>query len=180
MSIITYTDFQGEQTIAETSNEGVRENLQWFIDEYEPEFLRALLGDVLAKEFVTGLVPVPVEPPTDPVTYLPIDPKWIALRDETDLKRMIVCYVYYWYMDNAATLTSGTGEVKPKNENSKSVSNWDKQVKAWNKMVKMVRLFNLSTTDYPNYSRPFWSHYSYWWPTCPVNEIYYFKNTLNI
>jgi len=180
MSIITYLDFNGEQTIAQTSNQGVRENLQVFIDEYEPEFLKALLGNVLAKEFVDGLVLVPVDPPTNPPTYLPIDPKWLSLRDETDLKKMLVCYVYYWYIQNESSTTAGTGEVKSANENSKPVSNWDKQVKAWNKMVKMTRIFDLSTTDYPDYVRPFWFTWNYWWSTCPVNEIYYYKNTLDL
>jgi len=180
MSIITYTDFKGEQTIADISNQGVMENLQWFIEEYEPQFLNLLLGDVLAAEFVAGLVLVPVDPPTDPATYEPIDPIWLALRDETELKRMLVCYIYYWYMENASTLTAGTGEVKAKNENSRSVSNWGKQVKAWNKMVQKARAFDLSTDTYPDYVKPYWRKYPFWWPTCPVNEIFYFKNTLNL
>jgi len=180
MSIITYTDFKGEQLIAGLDNPGTRENLQWFIDEYEPEFLKLLLGEELSNEFVEGLVLVPVDPPTNPPTYLPIDPKWLALRDETDLKRMIVCYVYYWYMDNLTTLTSRPGEVKPKNENSVPASNWGKQVKAWNKMAVKARLFDLSTDTYPYYVRPYWRCYVYWWRHCPVSEIYYFKNTHDI
>lgn len=179
MSIITYQDFKGEQKIAGTENLGTRENLQGFIDKYEPKFLKALLGNVLYQEFVTGLVPVEVTPPTNPVTYLPIDPKWIALRDEFDVKQMLVCYVYYWYIQNQVTVTVSTGEVKPNNENSLMAQSWDKQVKAWNEMAQMTRLFDLDTNVYVGFNRVWWRGYDYWDCGCPVNEIYYFKNTLN-
>jgi len=170
MSIITYTDFKGEQNVAGTENIGTRENLQTFIDKYEPKFLDILLGSVLYQEFVSGLAVV------EPETILP---KWIALRDEFGLKEMLVCYVYYWYTQNNTTLTAGTGEVKPNNENSVAAQSWDKQVKAWNEMASMTRLFDLDTEVYPEFVRTWWRNYDYWHYGCPVNEIFYFKNTLN-
>lgn len=168
MSIITYTDFKGEQNIAGTENIGTRENLQLFIDKYEREFLKELLGSVLYNQFVSGLAVLP-----NP------DPKWIALRDEFDLKQMIVCYVYYWYIQNQTTLTASVGEVKPNNENSMAAQSWDKQVKSWNEMVKMTRFFDLDTTVYPDFVRTWWRNYDYWFCGCPVSEIYYYKNTLD-
>ena len=53
MSIITIADFKGERNIAGTENSGTRENLQSFIDKYEPKFLKKLLGSALANEFIT-------------------------------------------------------------------------------------------------------------------------------
>jgi hypothetical protein len=168
MSIIVPNDYSGgEQAIAQLSNSGVRENVQAFIDEYEPIFLKELLGTALANEFIAGLA---VEP---------IDPKWLSLRDETDLKPALKSYIYFYYMENLTTTTAGTSEVKTANENSNPASNWDKNVKAWNKMVKITRVFDLSTDDYPDYVRPYWGFYSYWWPQCPIKEIYYYKNSLN-
>lgn len=168
MSIVTYTDFKGEQNIAGTENIGTRQNLQSFIDKYEEKFLKSLLGNVLYQDFISGLAVVPT-----------VDPKWISLRDEFDLKQMIVCYVYYWYIQNNITLTAGTGEVKPNNENSVAAQSWDKQVKSWNEMVDIVRLFDLDTVVYPDFVRTWWRNYDYWFYSCPVNEIYYYKNTLN-
>lgn len=180
MSIITIADFRGEQNVAQQSNAGVRENVQGFIDKYEPIFLKKLLGSALANEFVAGLVPVPVEPATDPVTFEPTDPKWLFLRDDTDLKPMLVDYVYYWYIRDQVTFTAGTGEVKAKNENSVRVSSVDKQVKAWNEMVSMARGFDLDVAIYPDYTKPYWNRWHSWDYGCPVNEIYYPINSLNI
>jgi hypothetical protein len=181
MSIITIADFKGEQNVAQSNNPGVRENLQGFIDKYEPKFLAMLLGSALAKEFVTGLVLVPVVPATDPVTYVPIDPKWLYLRDDTTLKAMLVDYVYYWYIRDQVTFTSGTGEVKAKNENSSAASSVGKQVMAWNEMADMAREFTLDLAVYPNYSKPY-THwvYGYGYYSHSIPDIFLHINSLNI
>lgn len=168
MSIITPNDFKGgEQAIAQLSNLGVQENVQSFIDEYETEFLKKLLGVDLYNDFIAGLA------------LEPIPEKWVQLRDETDLKMMIKCYVYYHYMESETTTTSGTGVIKAKNENSIPANNWDKLVKAWNRMANATRLFDLSTDTYPEFTRVYWRRYDWWHCGCEVDEIYYFKNTLN-
>ncbi len=168
MSIITIHDFKGETKIAQLDNAGVQENLEYFIDKYEYKFLKSLLGKTLADEFIEGLAQDPVEE------------KWTELQDETDLKEMLVYYVYYWYSQNQTTTTAGTGETKAKNENSNVASNWDKTVKIWNEMVKLTRVFDLSTETYPDFHRVWWRSYDYWYFGCEVDEIYYFKNSLDI
>lgn len=179
MSIITPTDFKGENIIGQIETQPVRANVQSFIDKYETKFLKELLGLTLYQEFIDGITPVEILPTTVPPTYEPIDPKWISLRDETDLKTMIVDYVYYWYMRNSTTFTSGTSEVKAKNSNSTPVNSIDKQVRAWNEMVRMVRLFDLDTATYPNWHRVFWRN---WYFGCRWNlpDIYQFINPNNI
>ncbi|KIO75579.1 hypothetical protein TH53_19770 [Pedobacter lusitanus] len=172
MSIITYNDFKGEQNIAAISNIGIRESLQVFIDEYEPLFLESLLGDALAAEFVAGLA------------LAPIDPKWLFLRDNTSLKKMLVCCVYYHYRQNEITLTSGTGEVKSKNENSNPVNVIDKCTKSWNNMVHMARKFTLDRSIYPDYPHrnTVWV-YEMWGNYCNrsrIDNIYEFKNSLGL
>jgi len=170
MSILKPSDFNGgEQAIADLSNEGARQNLQVFIDEYEPVFLRELLGLTLANDFIAGLKVLP-EP----------EDKWIELRDTTDVKSMIKCYVYYWFIRNKVTLTTGTGEVKANNENSTITSAGEKLARAWNKMSRNARNFDLSTVTYPEYVRPYWRNYYTWYWGCGVSEIYYPINTMNI
>lgn len=171
MSIITPADFKAQNSIAQRELPYVSALIQEFIDKYEPMFLKKLLGLSLYEEFTTGLA---VTPPED------IDPKWIALRDQMDLKPALVNYVYFWYMENANTLTGGISEVKPNAENSVPVSNWDKRVRSWNEMAAMTRLFDLSKVDYPDYVRPYWGRYSCWFHGCDIDEIFYYKNTLNI
>jgi len=168
MSIITISDFKGEQSIAQTSNAGVIESTQIFIDKYEKKFLKSLLGNALYIDFVNGLL------------QDPIDQKWIELRDETDLKDMLVNYIYYWYDRNKTTTTNGVSETKGKTENSVVVNNIDKQVRSWNEMVDMARLFDLSTATYPNFVRQHWRNYSYWYFGCRVDEIFYKITRSNI
>lgn len=171
MSILKPSDFNGgEQAIADLSNEGARQNLQAFIDEYEIVFLRELLGLSLANEFYAAINI------TDPAP----DQKWIDLRDTTDIKPMLKCYVYYWFIRNKITLTTGTGEVKAKNENSTITFSGDKLVRAWNKMSNKARLFDISTVDYPTYVRPYWGRFYRWYNGCGISEIYYPINTMNI
>lgn len=170
MSIITPAIFKGEITIAQTENNFMATNVQDFIDKYEPKFLKKLLGVVLAKYFVEGLS---VTPSTD------IDPKWITLRDETDLKAMIANYVYYWYKRDETTQSSGISEVKPVGMNSSVTNSIDKQVRAWNEMVGMTRLFDLDTTVYPDFVRVYWRRYGLWYRGCEIDDIYYPINSLN-
>lgn len=179
MSIITPIDFKGENTIAQLEEESVSETVQWFIDKYEPKFLLQLMGADLYAEFKLGLTLVEVQPPTDPITYEPIPEQWLSLRDETDLKAMLVNYVYYYYMQFQTTQNAGTGTVKPKNDNSIQVSGIDKYIRSWNEMVEMVRLFDLSTETYPLWERVYWRN---WYDGCSwhLPEIYKYKNTLGI
>lgn len=166
MSIIVPNDFKGENTIAQVNGTvgGVNSTLQGFIDKYEPKFLRELLGTVLANEFVAGLAVTPVED---------IDPKWIALRDETDIKQMIIDYVYFFYMRNQTTSTAGMSEVKGKTDNATPVNSVFKQDRAWNEMANMARFFDLDVAVYPDFNRVHWRRYSYWRYGCGVSEIYY-------
>lgn len=163
MSIIVPNDFKGENTIAQVNGSvgGVNSTLQGFIDKYEPKFLRELLGTVLANEFVAGL------------QEDPIPQKWIELRDETDLKPMLIDYVYYWYIRNEVTSTAGMGEVKGKTDNATRTSSSDKMCRAWNEMYMMARFFDLSTDIYPNFTRQYWRNYYNWFYGCGISNIFY-------
>jgi len=171
MSIVIPSDFKGENTIAQVPANvgGVSTTVQDFINKYEKKFLLELLGATLYAEFIAGLALPDIDP---------LKAKWVALRDETDLKPMIIDYVYYYYMLNQATSTAGIGEVKGKTDNATPVNNMAKMVRSWNEMVGMARLFDLSTTDYPDWNRVYWRH---WWFGCGwhISEIYQFKNTLD-
>lgn len=168
MSIITPTAFKAQNSIAQREQPAVAALIQEFIDKYEPLFLKKLLGIDLYNEFIAGLAEDP------------IDSKWISLRDDTELKNMLVNYVYYWYMRNQSTLSAGISEVKPKAENATPVSSVDKQVRAWNEMVLAVRPFTLDVSIYPLYVRPPFHMYRYWYEGCPVSDIYFTINSLNI
>lgn len=183
MSIITPFDFVGENMIAQKEAvPGVQQSVQIFIDKYEPKFLKVLWGKTLYEEFVVGITPVPVDPPTIPPTYLPIDPKWIALRDDADIKTMLICYTYWFYQANSITSTVGTGTAKTKSENSTPASPIDKMTRSWNEMHELAVPYNLSTVDYPSYVHAARHCCCYGWayPCRCVNEIFKPKNSLGI
>lgn len=167
MSIITPTDFKGQALIAQIEQQDVFDEVQLFIDDYEPIFLKELLGLPLYQQFVDGLA------------QDPIDPKWISLRDETDIKSMLVFYIYWFYQENNITSTVGTGEGKLKKDNATPANPVQKMVRNWNEMVNQVRIFDLDTTTYPDWHRVYWRN---WWCGCNwhLPEIYKFKNTLGI
>ena len=257
MSIITIADFKGERNIAGTENSGTRENLQFFIDKYEPKFLKKLLGSALANEFIAGITlvnldevglttvsptftgadidangevqvytenfnfkrllsvhvngeqitgsgynilngkvnglggfygtTVPIKftfvssnaPIGDEVIAVPGDilPKWLYILNDTDLKPMLVDYIYYWYIRNEVTLTATIGEVSSKGENSVRASSVDKQVSSWNEMVEMARAFDLDVAIYPDFVKG-WAKYL--WCHSERSDIFYPINSLNI
>lgn len=169
MSILTPDSFDGgEQNVPNLSNIGVRESLQDAIDKYEKRFLKELLGDDLAKQFTDGLADDPIEQ------------KWIDLRDNTDLKEMLLYYVWFYYTNYQITFNSGTSEVKAKNENSTPASSYPKMVYAWNQMVELTRSFNLDSNIYPDWiyalNKPYWPFYEFWYYGCGHSEIFFTKN----
>lgn len=167
MSIITPSIFIAEIAIPQSTNYFENGgNLQEFIDKYEKRFLIELFGVTFYNEIIAGYGP--------PAT----DPKWTALVDDTDLKEMIANYVYWHWKRDETTQSVGISEAKPKAENATVTNSIDKQVRAWNEMVKMVRLFDLSTETYPNFVRRHWRRYDYWFFECEIPEIYYYQNTL--
>lgn len=167
MSIIAPSIFVGEITIPQSTNYFENGgNVQYFIDEYEKEFLIKLFGVTFYNELIAGLAEEP------------IDPKWTALINETDLKKMIAYYVYEKWKVDETTQSFGISEGKPQTENASVTNSVDKQVKIWNKMVNLVRLFDIDTAIYPNFVRRHWRYYDFWFDGCRVPDIYYHKNTL--
>jgi len=170
MSIITPSIFVGDIDIPQSANYHENGgNLQYFIDKYEKKFLIELFGVIFYNEMINGLALPDIDPDKA---------KWVAIVDETDLKEMIADYVYYQWKIDETTQSTGISEVKPKAENANVTNSIDKQVKIWNEMVGMVRLFDLSTTTYPNFVRKYWRRWNNWFFECDVPEIYYHKNTL--
>ena len=171
MSIITPRIFKAEITISQKSNPYMSDNIQEFIDKYERKFLLELFGVIFYTEFMTALN----TPPTDE--------KWYSLADNADLKLMIANYVYYWYKQDETTQSMGISEAKPKAENASVTNSISKQVRTWNEMVRMVRLFDLDTTIYPDFVKRVWygTQWDYfYYVQNRIPEIYKYKNTFDV
>lgn len=188
MSLIDETYFIGELNIPNLNEDSEIERLQLFIDKYEPKFLIELLGYGLYKDFKAGLL------------INPIEDKWKALRDGGEytyngiLNRwngvkhsgssMIANYVYYWWMRNEVTQTTGIGEVASKSENSVRVSASGKMTSAWNEMVLQVwaltSFLNANATDYPAWRLYGGTSPQYNYPSARLNDIFYQINSFNL
>lgn len=164
MATIDSTYFFGPVLIPQNSDSAVSGSLQLFIDTKEPELLRQLLGYELHKAYTAGIA-----------AGSP-DAKWIAIRDGkeytnrqgyldkwrglkftdgTGKKSPIANYVYWHWMENEATVTTGTGEKKAANQNAVDASPAVKMVRAWNEMIDMnwelIEFLLSNQSDYPEF-----------------------------
>jgi len=141
MSIVAPSQFIGQVAIAQTEQANVAAQVQAFINKYEPEYLRKVLGFTISEAFVAGLAANPIES------------KWLLLRSGspyTDLYGNsqsyggivtgILDYVYYWYIRDQVTMTTGSGEKV--SEKGLAVSSLDKQARAWNEAMTIARSCN--------------------------------------
>lgn len=98
-----------------------------YIGNLEPRYLRKILGDILAAEFMAGMN---VESPAVP------DQKWLDLKakfvDETNKRSPISDYVYfYWARSKDQMITD------VQRENGMNVTTPEKLCFAWNRMVEV-------------------------------------------
>lgn len=160
-NIITYEFFRGVLSLPQTVNADGQALLTQFIDQYEDEFLEKALGLELAIALKANIASV--------------DSKWVALRDGIDFQNSIgrvdrwlgivknatkyspiANYVYYKFVEDGITQTSGIGEVQAKGENSDRVYPQLKLQTAWNRMAEQLRRLHdylrLNPTTYPEFN----------------------------
>ena len=141
MALIDHTYFAGEQNIPNADRTDMSERIQWLILKHEP----ALLRDVLGVEMYDDLQ-------ANPGNYAGLlngeaytnargtKRYWPGLKSSSGLYKqsLIASYVYYYWLRDSATNTTGVGEVKAESENSVRVSSVPKQVRAWNEAVRGI------------------------------------------
>lgn len=163
--LIDTSYFFGDCAIGQLSEQSVQDKVTWFISQYEPEILTALLGYETYKAFTDGLKVTPIDPKwtnlQDGVEYTDIagiTKKWRGLKtvNGTFKESLIAYYVYYKIRKQDATNTSGAGtETEVQSQNSTPVTPAAKMVKAWNRMVVINReLFDFmyaKQSDYPDW-----------------------------
>ena len=201
--LINRTYFVGEINIPNVDKAPVSELLDLYIQKYEIEYLVQVLGEALYKDFVTGarVKPMPVkwerllyghEYTKDNVLHrwdgLIITGKRDSLTLEDDSitkteydesvdspKSPIAHYVYYWFMRQQFTATSGIGEVTPQGENSTPSGPGFKMAHAWNQMINYTWSLYAFLDHFPD-------DYSSWYasPTVYYNRFFKKTNTFGI
>lgn len=161
-TIVQPSDFKGKYTLANTSETYVIQLIQDCIDEKEPELLTLLLGAELYSDLKAGTGDI-----------------WVSLKDQ--VKKSIICYVYWWYRRDNVTQNTGTGEVISSNANSTVISPIQKMVDRWNEMVDnnrvVVKFIQDNPIDYGVYYQVNWPYGCY---SQAVRNIFVKQNTFNI
>lgn len=138
MSLISISYFFGEINLP-TADPNEASVITDFINDKEPEYLKASLGYSFWKLFTDGLVAEEqrFKDLRDGKEYTDskgIVRKWEGLIN-TAKKSPIANYVYHYYTQNNITTTTGIGEQEEKAVNS---SNASARLKAWRNYNKMV------------------------------------------
>lgn len=136
---------------------GNEEAIDLAIDTYEPDYLRAVLGQSLCDAFMAGVEQVSgvyfSDQFSDQFFKGAIDDRWSWIKDghvfeycgrklrwpgleNVEMRSPVANYVYWHYVDNLTPAISATGVTTvPKTENSEVVSPAPKARKIWNEMV---------------------------------------------
>ncbi len=133
-----------------------------FIEQYEPEYLKCVLGLDLYNAFIDGV----------DGSGLPDEQRWIDLLEGVDFTYKnclyhwngfkpdakispIANYVFYQYVDNKVTDFTLIGMVQSTTDNNRVVVSDDVLVNAWNRMVDMnknlYRFLKVNKTVYPEW-----------------------------
>lgn len=176
MRIIDATYFTLELNIANIDTLPVQERVNGFIDKYTKKFLKQLYGDNMGQLFIDAL------PTLDNTS------RFYALATDDDFKDSLASYVYYWYMRDGVSFSSGQGEKRAQASNSIDTEMGYKVSRAWNEMVNYCRSISIDETVFPEYVKYNWYYvngsrwYGYGYNVLnqfeQPREIYFYLNPL--
>lgn len=150
--IIDYTYFVNRLNLPQTGNTDGRNEVNAFIDQYEPEYLQCVLGLDLWQAFINGIEG----------SGLP-EQRWLDLLEGKDFTQNgclyhwngfapltsgsnltklspIANYVFYQFVDERVIDFTLVGNVKSTTENNRIADEVPRLVYTWNRMVDMNRL----------------------------------------
>lgn len=150
MALIDSTYFINDISLPGNALSGAREDISQYLDKYQKQVLISLLGYPLWKlvqaeidaEVYTNYNGL-VNGEEYDVEYLgeTTTVKWNGLKN-SDLVSLIAYYVYYFYMKDHVTHTTGIGESVSEKENAVSISPVRKMVDAWNHFCDLYGSIN--------------------------------------
>lgn len=185
--IIDYTYFVGKTILPQVGNTEGRSTVESFIETYETEYLKKVLGYDLWKAFTDG-----IEGSGTP------DQRWVDLLEGAEYTCQshtklwpgfeakpspISQYVYYQFMQDGAINNTLVGTATQAVDNNNKVAPFEKMIDAWNDMVELnILLWNFLYANRSVY--PEWDYASQWgswfWPVYShqrhKNEMYNLKN----
>lgn len=157
--------FYYDLSIAQLTEASVNSTVQRFIDRHEPKLLQDLLGYELYKNYKTGIDAsdqkyIDIRDGKEYTNRAGKLAKWRGLKEPSLKQSLIANYVYFQYIKNEASSTTGTGEKVAKAQNAADASPRYKLARAWNQMVEwnceLVEFLLSNESNYPE----FLYHYS--------------------
>jgi hypothetical protein len=166
MATIDASYFFGPLHVAQKSDSAVSGSLTMFIDEHEDRLLTDLLGYDLYKAYKAGIanstqIYKDIRDGKEYTNRAGISTKWRGLiyTVGSAKKSLIANYVYWHWMQNEVSSTTGTGEKVAANQNAVNVSPAGKMVEAWNEMVTMIwdliEFLLTKESDYPQFQEQY-------------------------
>lgn len=145
--LINKSDFIGDYAIAKSGSD----NIDLFIAEYENQILSKLLGSDLLTEFQSDLNNQVPQTQKFKDIYYPFVKKIDGVPVEFfGMKKMVLSYVYFFYMRKGKIKASMNGAVVNETENATQASYtfmlgfYNRAIKAY-KVVRYICLTNLDT-----------------------------------
>ena len=158
MALIDLTYFVGPLNIPNTTELlEVANEVNWYINKYEPEFLQKALGYPLYKAYQADKENQRFKDIIEGAEYTDIYgniAKWPGLIQEVkpaipagdntpaspaQKVSVIANYVYYWRQRSNTTQSTGIGEVRPDGDNSQTVSPRQKMISSLNEIHYKVK-----------------------------------------
>lgn len=158
--IIDTSYFVGKINLPQTGNTEGAETVNQFIGNYEPDYLKRVLGYSLWKAFTDGIAGSGV-----------VDQRWTDLLEGKEFTigaytlawpgfeakpSPISQYVYYQYVRDLASSMSQVGNTSPQTANADRVNSLNKMVDAWNEMVELnyflAGFLQANKTIYPEWA----------------------------
>ena len=140
MALITTDYFVNEINVPDIGS--TYSNLSEYIDRYEPEVLRRLLGETLYQDVAAYDADTSSQAIIDLVTGKDYTlgeytVSWKGLVNTDDYISLIAYYVYYFYLRDQVDRLASTGYVTSTHENSRAVWANDKMHAVWHSMREL-------------------------------------------
>lgn len=147
---LTPSDFSGFLAIA--TDRFTEVQLQSYIDEYLPIYLRRLVGSDIANEIATtDPLPQKYADLLDGVTWE--DDRYFEpyTRDNTGITRILKFAIYYEFVRRQTHANAVVGTVTNRNENSEALSSGKAGIQAWQRLAEGYNEFNDNVVPFLQY-----------------------------
>ena len=137
-------------------NVAIQNKVASYIDTYEAEFLKLLLGDDTYEDFIAGIAESPWKELKDQIWKVTVISSTLS-RYASPCAR----YIYFKLTKDGASFASASGEVQPAVENGQIIAPVARMVNCWNRMADQCEEIwkwmedDARKADYPDFSRPY-------------------------